>query len=262
MAGRYQRFRDAGYATPKFVLPYRGKTTLEHVVGEMVNSPGGKGVFGRVVLVANERDRASAGEVSRVLECLGLADRSHVAWVPDTKGQAHTASLGVDVLERVWGMRELETPVLFHNIDTILMGRDYRAIAAEFACGVDGYVDCIDSDKPQYSYVRTQPGSNAAVEVREKVVISRNATTGLYGFASGAKYRRWAAGVDYANEFYISDVYRAMLREGRRIVVNTSHAGHETIIVGTPAEYEALTTPEEIAAAKRGMARTSTGVVA
>lgn len=256
MAGLYQRFRSAGYATPKFLLPFRGKTTLEHVVGEIVLSPGGRGQFGCVVFVANERDQAFSADIDRVLGTLGLnrmGIEARVVWVPDTQGQAHTASIGVDVLESVVGNHANTNPVLFHNIDTIIRGRDFRTVAAAFASGVDGYIDCIDSDAPQYSYVATstKPGDeNVAVEIREKVVISRNATTGLYGFRSGADYRAWARDVDYAKEFYISDVYRAMLRQGRRIMINTSHEGHETIIVGTPAEYEALASPAEIAAAK------------
>ncbi|HEX2838103.1 MAG TPA: hypothetical protein VHN77_08260 [Phycisphaerales bacterium] len=256
MAGLYQRFRSAGYATPKFLLPFRGKTTLEHVVGEIVLSPGGRGQFGCIVFVANERDRAFSADIQRVLGSLALGSRgikTHVAWVPDTKGQAHTASIGVDELEDAMGIPSLSGPVLFHNIDTIIRGRDFHAIRIAFDSGADGYIDCIDSDAPQYSYVATssEPGmQSVAVEIREKVVISRNATTGLYGFRSAADYRAWAKDVDYAKEFYISDVYRAMLRQGRRIVINTSHAGHDTIIVGTPAEYEALASPAEVAAAK------------
>lgn len=256
MAGLYQRFRSAGYAMPKFLLPFRGKTTLEHVVGEIVLSAGGQGQFACIVFVANERDRAFVPDIDRVLDTLGLAGRgikTHVAWVPDTKGQAHTASIGVDELEHAMGTQSLSSPVLFHNIDTIIRGRDFRVIGAEFDSGADGYIDCIDSDAPQYSYVATssEPGmQSVAVEIREKVVISRNATTGLYGFRSAADYRAWAKGVDYAKEFYISDVYRAMLRQGRRVAINTSHAGHETIIVGTPAEYESLASPADIAAAK------------
>ncbi len=260
MAGLYQRFRDAGYALPKFLLPFRGKTTLEHVIGEMVHSKGGRGVFRHVMLIANERDRAFAGSVDSVLSRVGLGASSvHVNWVPDTRGQAHTAALGVDALEQAWGLAELSHPVLFHNIDTILIGRDYRSITAELEGGTDGYIDCFDSDRPQYSYVATDHAHpEVAVNIREKVVISRHATTGLYGFRSATDYRAWSAGVDYAKEFYISDVYRAMLRAGRRILINTSHTGHQTIIVGTPGEYEALATRDEVAEAKahtQGVAR-------
>lgn len=269
MAGLYQRFRDAGYATPKFLLPWRGKTALEHVIGEMVLSAGGAGVFEWVVLVANERDRGSASEVHAVLERLGLAQRGigvHVEWVQDTRGQAETALLGVEALGRAAGAQVLTRPVLFHNIDTIVAGRDYRAIAAEFEHGADGYIDCIDSDQPQYSYVETSPGEpGVAVDIREKVVISRNATTGLYGFRSGNDYREWsspAGGVDFAKEFYISDVYRAMLRAGRRVVINTTHKGHGTVIVGTPTEYESLATQREVEAARHGGRVAGSGVVA
>ncbi|MFO0831872.1 MAG: hypothetical protein U0637_08505 [Phycisphaerales bacterium] len=256
MAGLYKRFRDAGYATPKFLLPFQGRTTLAHVVQEMVLSPGSRGVFQHVVCIANQRDYASESAIQSVLGAMDLAAhgvRTFLAWVPDTRGQAHTASLGVDELEHRLGRSALTQPVLFHNIDTILIGRDYKRVRDTLLTS-DGYIDCIDSEAPQYSYVVTAPHEpSVAIDVREKVVLSRHATTGLYGFRSAEAYRSWAQGVDYTKEFYISDVYRAMLRAGKRVIINTSNEGHRTIIVGTPAEYEALATIDEVAAARRGV---------
>ena len=250
MAGLYQRFRDAGYGTPKFLLPFRGKTALEHVVGEMVLSAGGRGAFQNTVFVANQRDRAFEPRLRATLLGLGMSGDC-IAWTGDTAGQADTALLGLAHLERMAGADALGQPALFHNIDTILIGRDYRAISSALSTA-DGYIDCIDSGQPQYSYVLAD-ASGVASDIREKVVISRNATTGLYGFRTGHDYRRWhAAAGNAGTERFISGVYRAMLGAGARVVINTTHAGHETIIVGTPAEYEALATPDEARAAKAG----------
>jgi dTDP-glucose pyrophosphorylase len=265
MAGLYKRFRDAGYRTPKFLLPFRGKTTIEHVVSEMVHSPGardsrGAGVFSRVVFIANQRDQQWAPHLERILERLGIPSE-HIAWIGDTQGQAETALHGLDFLARLGAADSqpvLCQPVLFHNIDTILIGRDCRAIAETLGTPeADGYIDCIESDQPQYSYVKADAHGNAQ-EIAEKIVISRHATTGLYGFATGAIYQRFAKELVAGKELFISDVYRAMLRAGNRVRINlpSRSAAHETIIVGTPTEYEALATPHEVHDARAGIVAT------
>ena len=77
-------------------------------------------------------------------------------------------------------------------------------------------------------------------DIAEKVVISPHATSGLYGFASMDRYIE-----DYAScpwpkgERYISALYRSMLDRGARIRTDISSDSEDTIILGTPAEYEA-----------------------
>lgn len=231
MAGVYRRFREAGYTTPKFLLPWDGRPVMAHIIEHMYDSA----AFADAVFVANQRDRGHEGEVHAVLAGFGIpADR--LVFVGDTRGQAETALLGLDHLEKLGAAGA--APVLFHNIDTVLMGRDFRAIARALA-ECDGYIDSFDNDSPAYSYVRA--GADGVVtEMAEKVVISRHATTGLYGFASGDLYRRWASQAATIGEFYISDVYKAMLAAGLTIKTNTDSAGHRTVIIGTPAEYQSV----------------------
>ncbi len=254
MAGLYKRFKDAGYAMPKFLLPFQGRTVLEHVVGEMLRSSGDAGsgpVFDHVLFVANERDRSYETHVAATLAKLGLPSAS-IMWVGDTSGQAKSALLGVDHLESLGGKAALGRPVVFHNIDTILTGRAYHTIAQTLR-DVDGFIDCIDSDAPHFSYVRTDDAGRA-IEMREKVVISRHATTGLYGFRSASDFRRWCGGVDFAKEFFISDVYRAMLVRGAHVVIGTPGKDCRTTILGTPDEYESLATTDEVRRARLGLA--------
>lgn len=231
MAGVYRRFREAGYTTPKFLLPWDGRPVIEHIVERMYDPA----VFADAVFVANQRDRAHQGKIHAVLARLGIpSDR--LVFVGDTRGQAETALLGLEHLEKVGASPA--APVLFHNIDTVLIGRDFRAIARVLGSS-DGYIDVFDAISPAYSYVRA--GNDGVVtEIAEKVVISRHATTGLYGFGSGTLYREWASQAAYRGEFYISDVYKAMLAADLTIRINTGDAGHRTVIIGTPAEYESV----------------------
>ena len=235
MAGLYKRFRDAGYLTPKFLLPWEGRPALDHVIGTMYDAS----VFSDVVLVANQRDQPSADSIRRVMAAHNIPP-NRLTFVPDTRGQAETALLGLDHLDRIGASPD--RPVLFHNIDTVLIGRDYRTINRTLH-EAHGYIDVFDADSPAYSYVSADAAGRVS-KIAEKIVISRHATTGLYGFASARVYREHAGATAYRGEFYISDVYRSMLEAERDIRINTSSTEHRTIIVGTPAEYEALVGPE------------------
>ena len=59
MAGLYQRFRDAGFTTPKFLLPWHGTPLIEHILGHMLDPA----AFDAIFCVANKRAVAGAAFV-------------------------------------------------------------------------------------------------------------------------------------------------------------------------------------------------------
>jgi CTP:molybdopterin cytidylyltransferase MocA len=67
MAGVYRRFREAGYTTPKFLLPWRGRTVLDHILDGLLHG----GAFAQVVLVANRRDEAHGEAIASCLDRVG-----------------------------------------------------------------------------------------------------------------------------------------------------------------------------------------------
>jgi dTDP-glucose pyrophosphorylase len=224
MAGIYKRFRDAGYQTPKYLLPIGDVAVLTCIV---------RGLAPRsVLLVMNQRDAEFRDvAVAAVLE--GGAEEVDVLIIGDTGGQAETAILGARrLIERGWA-----GPLVFHNVDTVLRGRSLTEIG-EVLTRCEGFIDVFSSESPAYSYVRLE--GDRVMDIREKEVISHHATSGLYGFASAARYL--AAAVDCPRrskgEFYISDVYRQLLDAGADVRANPDRGGFETRVLGTPAEYE------------------------
>jgi len=217
MAGLYRRFRDAGYTTPKFLLPVQGRSILSIIVEELRPAS--------LVLVANRRDRDHEDAIR------GAVGACRLLWIGDTGGQAETAAIGARAVES-------GGPIVFHNVDTIVKGRDLVEVGSRLSEAA-GYIDVFDSDEPVFSYVAVEGGR--IVEIREKVVISRHATTGLYGFASAEGYLAACAATSQRSggEFYISDVYQTLLDRGERLVINASSEGHETLVLGTPSQYEA-----------------------
>ena len=227
MAGLYRRFREAGYATPKFLLPWQGATVLDHVL-DVARASGA-----RPYLVANRRDESHTDVLRAILARAG-GDPADLVFVGDTAGQAETARLGIEA----FGLADSNTPLLLHNVDTLLFGRDWTRIRASLG-RVDGWIDVFDADGPQYSYVETD-ADDKVLRIREKEIISRLATTGLYGFASARTYLdALSRSSPSRGELYVSDVYARMLADGAVILAPAPGPDERTIVLGTPAEYEA-----------------------
>jgi len=231
MAGVYRRFRTAGYTLPKYLLPWQGGTILSTILRTMFVENG----FTSLTLVGNQRDAAFRPQVEAILRAY-QCDPAALLLIGDTAGQAETALIGVEELDR--RLRPGDRRVIFHNIDTILQGRDYARIAADLETSA-GFIDTFPANSPAYSYVECDE-EGRVTRIAEKIVISNQATTGLYGFASMDQYREaYAQGAWSAGENYISAIYQAYLDQ--RLTIRAAGGGPQarTIILGTPAEYEA-----------------------
>lgn len=220
MAGLYRRFRDAGYTTPKYLLPLQGRPILRHVVDGL--DPDG------LLLVANARDVVHEAAIRAA-----VGRPAELTWVGDTSGQAETAAIGARRVAELGFVG----PILFHNVDTVVRGRALEAIGAVLA-EADGFIDVFPQSSPAYSYVSLD--GVRVTDIAEKVVISPHATTGLYGFRSAEVYLRAANATTRRSEgeFYISDVYRTLLDRGADLRADPVGEGHETLVLGTPVEYE------------------------
>lgn len=233
MAGLYRRFRAAGYSEAKFLLPWHGRPLLASIVEAMLVG----GAFDRVLLVANERDAALRDRILEAVRPSGVG-ADDLAFIGDTDGQASTAALAVEFLDRRGASTDRR--VVFHNIDTLIAGREWNAVG-ELLTRCDGWIDTFPADTPAYSYVAVD-AQQRVTAIREKEVISPHATTGCYAFADRERFRAEAARCGRSgNERYISDVYAAMLAAGADIRAGLPQPQHQTLIFGTPAEYEALT---------------------
>ncbi len=224
MAGRYQRFVDEGHKLPKYLLPWGDKTVLSAILSELQKDR----QFAQVFLVANHRDEPYMPHVKAIMRLLGIP-ADHLTLTHDTKGQAATALLGVQAVEKA-GLPP--QPIVFHNIDTLLYQRDIASMATALATH-DGYIDVFTSHNPNYSYVLID-AQRRVREIAEKIVVSDLATSGLYGFKTAATFTDH---YDADEDLYISSVYKRMIGKGCSVITGAKHRESDTIVLGTPLEY-------------------------
>lgn len=227
MAGKYSRFKKAGYTVPKFLLPLRnGNTIFQEIMEQLVTGYD----FENIVFVANQEDIKHKEVIGKAIKTSGI-EQYDLVFIGDTKGQAETALLGINELKKKLCNSK---KIVIHNIDTVLYDRDIQQIDA-LLDKYSGYIDVFEANKDCYSFVKTDR-NQLVTDIKEKVVISNKATTGFYAFANMQSYCDYYQKLKTDREYYISFIYELMLCDKMKIATNTQMA--RTVILGTPVEYE------------------------
>jgi dTDP-glucose pyrophosphorylase len=222
MAGYNTRFHDVGFDIPKYLLPWNGTTIIHDILQNL-------GETHQTVLVANKRDVYFKDQLLETIKPFGL-NENNILYIGDTKGQAHTAAIGIGQLY------ETELQTFIHNADTIVKGRSLGSIAESMNTMYDAYIDVFVGNSPKYSYVRAF--EDTVLEIVEKKQISPYASSGLYGFMTASMYMSYYNSlIQKDHELYIADVIQNMIGAGRRAFMNGLGNNQETIVLGSPQEY-------------------------
>ena len=222
MAGYNTRFHDVGFDIPKYLLPWNGTTIIHDILQNL-------GETHQTVLVANKRDVYFKDRLLETIKPFGL-NENNILYIGDTKGQAHTAAIGIGQLH------ETELQTFIHNADTIVKGRSLGSIAESMNTMYDAYIDVFVGNSPKYSYVRAF--EETVIEIVEKKQISPYASSGLYGFMTASMYMSYYDSlIQKDHELYIADVIQSMIGAGRKAFMNGLGNNQETIVLGSPQEY-------------------------
>lgn len=229
MAGRSQRFFDAGYALPKFMLPLGGESVFAHAVGSFAS------YFASQPFLFITQPGAEIGAfVQAEAARLGIAKYEIVALEAVTAGQAETVEIGLDRS----GIPD--QPLTIFNIDTFRPGFEFPG---DWHAGLDGWLEVFEGEGANWSYVKPADGDlPLAVETAEKRPISNLCCTGLYHFARADDFRAALAAeraAPQAAELYVAPLYNHLIRKGAKIGYSLIEPA-DVVFCGTPQEYQAL----------------------
>ena len=223
MAGRYQRFIDEGYKTPKYLLPWGDKTILSKIIQELNKDR----CFDSIYLVANKRDEIYMPHVRRINKALKIPNENLIL-ISDTVGQVHTAHEGIRRISEL--INDDSIPVAFHNIDTILLNRNFKNLTSILENN-SGYIDVFISNNHSYSYVLEN--DKIVSKIEEKILISNLASSGFYAFSSLAIFSEY---FDH-KDLFISELYKRMIKNNCKIITSDPSTEKDTIVLGTPSSY-------------------------
>lgn len=230
MLGNSSRFFNSGYSVPKYELVLGEKTVFEHVLDSFA------AYFDTESFTFGVRSDFEASEfVHRVATAAGIRSFEILEFHSTTDGQATSVA---QMLARSRFNGPEEDLVVF-NADSFIDEFTKPVIPAE----VCGSLDVFRGEGDHWSFVA--PGENSTVlRTTEKQRISDLCSNGLYYFESTdiyeLGYQKMVANDDRVNgEFYVAPIYNYLIEEGRevryRLIPST-----QTVLCGTPEEYEAL----------------------
>jgi dTDP-glucose pyrophosphorylase len=229
MAGRGSRFADAGYELPKPLLSIHGLPMIEVVVRNLSPSEPVRFVF-----ICQREHLSGYGFEARLRDAAPGCEIVAIDGV--TEGAACTVLLAEHAIDPddVLVIANSDQWV-DHAMDTHLgvMRRD----------GLDGAIMTMTADDPKWSFVELD-AAQRVTNVVEKVVVSDEATVGIYTFARGGDFIRAAkamiaAGERVNGEFYVAPVYNQLIAEGAAIGIdNVGSEGDGMYGLGIPADYE------------------------
>jgi len=222
MAGLGSRFSEKGYELPKPLIDVAGKPMIERVVNSL-------NIDGNYIFIV-QKSHVEAYGLEKILNKIKPGCKI-VAIDGLTDGAARTTLAARQFIDN-------DLPLIIANSDQIVLWDSSIFVSMSSDNSSSGAIALFNADHPKWSYAKLDEGRVS--EVAEKVVISNNASVGIYGWKNGSDYVRYAQqmidkDIRTNNEFYICPVYNEAIGDGHRILpffVDEMHG------VGTPEDLE------------------------
>ena len=207
MAGLGSRFSKAGYTDPKPLIPVHSKRMIQAVIENLTPKCEHKFTF----IVRDEH--IAKYELDKYLQ----------SWAPNcniieldhtTEGAACTVLMAKDIINN-------DNPIMIANCDQYV------------DCDIDEYIEAISDydglimtfkdNQDKWSYIEYDENKNI-IGVVEKVVVSDDATVGIYNFGRGADFVKYAEDMIAKDqrvngEFYVAPVYTNMCGDNKKLTI-------------------------------------------
>lgn len=224
MAGYGSRFAEAGYTFPKPLIEVDGKPMIQKVV-ENLN------------LEANytfivQKEHYDKYALKYLLNNIAPNNCKIISISSVTEGAACTVLLAKDFINN-------KDPLLLANSDQYIEwnSRDFYYTCENSA--LDGCILSFNSIHPKWSYAKLDE-SGYVLEVAEKKPISNNATVGIYYWAHGSDFVKYAEemiekNIRVNNEFYVCPVFNQAIKDNKKI---KTYEINKMWGLGTPEDLE------------------------
>lgn len=230
MAGKGQRFVDAGYEKPKMLIEANGKTLLEWSIDSLPLSLCSNLIF--ILLEDHDKRHNIINFIKEKYE--GKTMLQFVKLIEPTRGQAETVLKAKSIID-------MDKDLIIFNIDTFFESSKLKCLLKENTSdGILGaFVDHSDSTK--YSYAKIGK-DGYVIEVAEKTHIADYALTGFYHFKRPQDFiftaeKEISIGNTTKGEFYIAPMYNNLMKQGKRFILDICD---KYAILGTPEELKSF----------------------
>jgi NDP-sugar pyrophosphorylase family protein len=229
MAGRGSRFAEAGYTDPKPLIDVNGKHMIEVVINNLTPS-----CEHRFIFVCQE-DHVKAYNLDAIFS--NSCENFKIVTI-----NGITEGAAITVL-KARGFFDNDQPLMIANSDQWVDVNINDYLQDMEQRKLDGSMLTMKADDPKWSYAKVNNNGSVS-EVVEKIVISDEATVGIYNFAKGSDFCHFADFMVEQNirsngEFYVAPVYSYMADKGQDIgVYNIGEENNGMYGLGIPADLQ------------------------
>lgn len=223
MAGAGSRFQNAGFTFPKPLIEVNGIPMIQLVCKNL-------NIVANFIFIVR-REHYEKYNLKTFLNV--ISPNCKIVITEDvTEGACCTTLLAEEFIDN-------NNPLLICNSDQFIewnSGEFYHSVNSP---GIDGSVLIFESYHPKWSYLKVDEDNNVT-EIAEKQVISNMATVGVYYWAKGSEYVKYAKkmidkNIRVNNEFYVAPVYNEAVADGKIIKTYTVE---KMWGLGTPEDLE------------------------
>ena len=228
MAGAGSRFVVAGYKDPKPFIDVMGKPMIQWVIENLATEIEHRFIF--ICQARHEQEYQFEAKLKTILTNFEIITINGL-----TQGAVETVLFATSLIDN-------NKPLLIANSDQYIEYNIEDFLHSISDGSKDGSILTMTSISPKWSYIDFN-NALQVTEVREKEVISSEATVGIYGFAQGKDFVRAANLMIEKNlrvngEFYVAPVYNELILEGKIVTFQN---------IGTDADQmNGLGTPEDL----------------
>ena len=227
MAGRGQRFVEAGYKVPKFLIEINGKTLLQYSIESLPIK-----IADKLVFIALKEHVIQYSLASVIEDIIGNISYELILLESITRGQAETVMMAKNFIDE-------SKDLVIYNIDTYFKSDNLENLLMSNE-KFDGVLGTFIDTNPKWSFALLDNESKFIVKTAEKDPISDYALTGMYHFSKASSFfqiaeRYISEDIKVKGEFYIAPMYSDLIKQGLKFVINKVDI---LIPLGTPEDLE------------------------
>lgn len=221
LAGKGQRMINGGYKCPKPMIMVGDRHIIDYSLGSIDTSECN-------LIFVIRRDHVCNYAIDKVLRNKFGDDIKLVIAEHDTKGSVDSCCLARELIDN-------DVPLIIFCPDIYF---EPKFVPKDEMFVDDGFILTFKANSTNYSYVQSDTNGYATLTA-EKIVISNDASVGVYAFKTGKSFLSLAdiamctTGQSVNNEYYICPLYNILINKGAKIKTKQVPTMY---VMGTPEE--------------------------
>lgn len=204
LAGKGQRMIDGGYRVPKPMILAGDRHIIDYSLGSIDTSECN-------LIFIIRRDHVCNFAIDKALKSKYGDDISLVVAEEDTQGSVSSCCLAAHLVNN-------DIPLIVFCPDIYF---EPKFVPTDEIFENDGYILTFKANSANYSYVQ-QDENGLVTKTAEKIVISDNASVGVYCFKTGKMFLELAeaaisSGLKSNKEYYVCPLYNLLIANGGKV---------------------------------------------